>query len=166
MSLGLGPVFILTTDLIVSAVPPERAGAAAAISETGAEFGGVLGIAALGSIGMAVYRGLMAEAVSGDVPVEAAEAAQDTLGGAVAAASQLPDLVGVALLSSARQAFAQGFELVVLICAAIAVAAAVLAAVPASIPANRERMAGSIPLSGPFRLEHPHVRDCSASRTF
>jgi DHA2 family multidrug resistance protein-like MFS transporter len=129
MSLGLGPVFILTTDLIVSAVPPERAGAAAAISETGAEFGGVLGIAALGSIGMAVYRGLMAEAVSGDVPVEAAEAAQDTLGGAVAAASQLPDLVGVALLSSARQAFAQGFELVVLICAAIAVAAAVLAAV-------------------------------------
>ena len=49
-------MFTLTTDLIVGAAPPERAGAASAISETGVEFGGALGIALLGSIGTAVYR--------------------------------------------------------------------------------------------------------------
>ena len=59
-SLGLAPVFTLATDLIVGAAPPERAGAASAISETGAELGGALGIAILGSIGTAVYRGAMA----------------------------------------------------------------------------------------------------------
>ena len=46
-SLGLAPVFTLTTDTIVSAAPAERAGAASAISETSAEFGGALGIAVL-----------------------------------------------------------------------------------------------------------------------
>ena len=42
------------TDLIVGSAPPERAGAAAAISETSSEFGGALGIAVLGSVVTAV----------------------------------------------------------------------------------------------------------------
>ena len=45
ISLGLAPVFGLTTELIVGSAPPERAGAASGISETGAELGGALGIA-------------------------------------------------------------------------------------------------------------------------
>ena len=87
-------MFTLATDLIVGSAPPERAGAASAISETGAELGGALGIAILGSIGTAVYRGAMADAVPAGVPPEAAEAARDTLGGAVAVAEQLPDQLG------------------------------------------------------------------------
>jgi DHA2 family multidrug resistance protein-like MFS transporter len=46
----------LTAELILSAAPPERAGAAGATSETGGELGGALGIAILGSIADAVYR--------------------------------------------------------------------------------------------------------------
>src|SRR5207253_8309599 len=53
-SLGLSPVVILATDLIVGSAPVERAGAASAISETSSELGGALGIAVLGSIGVAV----------------------------------------------------------------------------------------------------------------
>ncbi len=53
-SLGLAPVFTLATDLIVGSAPPERAGAASAISETASELGGALGIAILGVIGTAV----------------------------------------------------------------------------------------------------------------
>ncbi len=53
-SLGLAAVFTLATDLMVGTAPPERAGAASAIAETGSEFGGALGIAILGSIGTAV----------------------------------------------------------------------------------------------------------------
>jgi DHA2 family multidrug resistance protein-like MFS transporter len=55
VSLGLAPVFTLATDVIVGAAPPERAGAASAISETGSELGGALGIALLGSLATAVY---------------------------------------------------------------------------------------------------------------
>jgi DHA2 family multidrug resistance protein-like MFS transporter len=59
-SLGLAPAFTLTTDLIVGNAPPERAGVASAMSETGSELGGALGIAILGSIGTAVYGSMTA----------------------------------------------------------------------------------------------------------
>jgi MFS transporter, DHA2 family, multidrug resistance protein len=54
-SIGLAPVFTLTNDLIMSAAPPERAGAASGISETSSELGGALGIALFGSLATAVY---------------------------------------------------------------------------------------------------------------
>src|SRR5262249_15366939 len=75
ISLGLAPVFTATTDLIVSSAPPERAGAASGISETGAELGGALGLAVLGSIGVAVYRGHLASALPPGIPSQAAPAA-------------------------------------------------------------------------------------------
>jgi MFS transporter, DHA2 family, multidrug resistance protein len=56
MAVGAAQVITLGTDLVVGAAPAERAGAASAISETGLELGGALGIALLGSIGTAVYR--------------------------------------------------------------------------------------------------------------
>ena len=43
----------LTTDLILESVPADRAAAASAISETGFELGGALGVAVLGSIAAA-----------------------------------------------------------------------------------------------------------------
>jgi len=76
-SLGLSPVFTLANDLIIGAAPPERAGAASAISETCSEFGGALGIAILGSIGTAIYRRAMAGSVVDGVPREAAAAERD-----------------------------------------------------------------------------------------
>ena len=63
ISLALAPVFALTTELIVGSAPPERAGAASGIAETGAELGGALGIAILGSIGTAVYRRQLAAGI-------------------------------------------------------------------------------------------------------
>jgi len=63
LSLGVAQVVTLSTDLIVGAAPPERAGAASALSETGTELGGALGIAILGSIGTAVYRSQLAGGV-------------------------------------------------------------------------------------------------------
>jgi DHA2 family multidrug resistance protein-like MFS transporter len=129
VSLGLAPVFTATTDLIVSSAPPERAGAASGISETGAELGGALGIAILGSIGVAVYRGELADALPAGIPSEAAAVARETLGGAVGVAAQLPGEAGAALLDAAREAFIQGMQLTVSLSAVIAVGTAVLATV-------------------------------------
>jgi DHA2 family multidrug resistance protein-like MFS transporter len=127
-SLGLGPVFILATDLILSTAPPARAGAASAISETGAEFGGALGIALLGSLGTAVYRSSVVDAIPAEVPAAAAAAARDTLGGALAAAQQLPDRLAEGLVSAATEAFTKGLHLTAIMGAVIAVVVAVLVA--------------------------------------
>jgi DHA2 family multidrug resistance protein-like MFS transporter len=127
-SLGLSPVFTLTNDLIIGSAPPERAGAASAISETGSELGGALGIAILGSVGTAVYRGAMAGAVPAGVPPDALDAAQATLGGAVAVSERLPAELGAELLTVARGAFTQSLEVTAMICAVVALGVAVLAA--------------------------------------
>jgi DHA2 family multidrug resistance protein-like MFS transporter len=126
ISLALSPVFTLTTELIVGSAPPERAGAASGISETGAELGGALGIAILGSIGTAVYRSSLANGLPAGVPSEAAAIARDTLGGALGVAQQLPDPLGIALLDVAREAFVQGMHLATGISAAVAIGAAIL----------------------------------------
>ena len=124
MSLGLSPLFTLTNDLIIGSAPPERAGAASGMSETCAELGGALGIAVFGSIGIAIYRAAMAGVGTG-VPPEALEAARGTLGGAVAAAEQLPAQVSETLLAAAREAFTQGLRVSAAISALLALGLAV-----------------------------------------
>jgi DHA2 family multidrug resistance protein-like MFS transporter len=128
-SLGLAPAITLGTDLIVGSAPRERAGAAAAISETSSEFGGALGIAILGSIATAIYRADMARAVLDGVPAEARRTARDTLGGAAAAAAALPDQVGARLLDAARVAFTHALQVTVAICAVVSALAAIVAVV-------------------------------------
>ena len=127
ISLGLAPVLSLTTELIVGSAPPERAGAASGISETGAELGGALGISVLGSIGVAIYRGGLADALPPSVPTEAASVARDTLGGAVGVAQQLPGQLGTAVLDVARDAFVQGMQVAAGISATLAIIVAVVA---------------------------------------
>ncbi|HEV2890502.1 MAG TPA: MFS transporter [Frankiaceae bacterium] len=126
ISLGLAPVFGLTTELIVGSAPPERAGAASGISETAAELGGALGIAVLGSIGVAVYRGDVAANLPATVPPAAADAARDTLGGAVGVAHTLRADVGNAVVDVAREAFVRGLHVTSTLSAVIAVAIAVV----------------------------------------
>ena len=139
VSVGLAPVFTATTNLIVGSAPPERAGAASGISETGSELGGALGIAILGSIGVAIYRGGLADALPAGVPTEAAVAARDTLGGAVAVAQQLPAGLAAALLAASREAFTTGLQVTAGISAVVAVGIAVLATVTLRhVPATSE----------------------------
>ncbi|HKX74610.1 MAG TPA: MFS transporter, partial [Acidimicrobiia bacterium] len=120
IALALAPVFNLTTELIVSSAPPERAGAASGVSETGAEFGGALGLAILGSIGAAVYRSQLRSALPADLAPELAASTLDTLGGAAATASQLGGTLGTTLLQAAREAFTQGLRLTAFISALLA----------------------------------------------
>lgn len=56
VSIGLAPAYALGTDVVVTSVDAEHAGVAGAVTETGAELGGALGMALLGSLGVAVSR--------------------------------------------------------------------------------------------------------------
>jgi DHA2 family multidrug resistance protein-like MFS transporter len=59
LALGTGPLFALGTGLVLGSVPPQRAGSAASMSETGNYFGGSLGFAVIGVVAAAVYRSRM-----------------------------------------------------------------------------------------------------------
>jgi DHA2 family multidrug resistance protein-like MFS transporter len=115
MSVGFGFTFSLTVDMVVATAPPERAGAASALAETGAELGGALGLAVLGSLGMAVYRNLVTVGMPVEITPELSETVQETLAGAVQVAAQLPEQVGLALLEIARHSFVQGIHVNALI---------------------------------------------------
>ena len=136
ISFGLGPIFGLTTELVVGSAPPEKAGAASGISETATELGGSLGIAILGSIGVAMYRSTMLVAAPAGVPADILGAARDTLGGAVDAASQLPQALGDALLALARDSFVSSMQTVAIVSAVLAVGAAVWAFIAIRRPSS------------------------------
>ncbi|MEN3304974.1 MAG: transporter, family, multidrug resistance protein [Micromonosporaceae bacterium] len=129
MASGLVVVMSLSTELVTGTVAAERAGTASALLETGSEFGGALGIAVLGSIGTALYRGEMAGAAPAGVPAAAWHAAGQTLSGALAAAGQLPGAVGDGLRVTARHAFLHGMHGVSVAAIGAMVAAAVLSAI-------------------------------------
>ncbi len=127
-ALGLAPVFTLTTDVIVGSAPAERAGAAAAMSETSAELGAAMGIALFGSLGVAAYRATMSSLARHGAAQELEAHARATLGSTLALARELPAPLGDELARAAREAFLAGLHL----CAAVsAVGSLLLAAVVA-----------------------------------
>jgi DHA2 family multidrug resistance protein-like MFS transporter len=54
LTLGTGPLFVLGIGLVVGSVPPERAGSAASMADTGNYLGGSLGLAFIGLVATAV----------------------------------------------------------------------------------------------------------------
>ncbi len=127
LACGMVVVMSQITDLALSGAPVERAGSASSLLETGAEFGGALGMAVLGSIGTALYRD--------EIPAAAPRAAHETLGGALAVADRFPGLA-----ATARGAFTHGMHGAaltgaVLLAGAAAVAAVLLRQVEAPAPA-------------------------------
>jgi MFS transporter, DHA2 family, multidrug resistance protein len=113
LALGTGPLFALGTGLVVGSVPPERAGSAASMSETGNYFGGSLGFALLGVVAAVVYRSRM-------------DGTSDSLAGSVAASQHLPAGQGTELLHTAREAFTVSLHVTGAIAAVIFAGLAVL----------------------------------------
>lgn len=120
---GIGLSETITNDAILAAAPPERAGAASALSETAYEIGAVLGTAVLGSVLAAAYRAGV-DVPEGTGPVLAG-AARETLGGAVTAAHRIGGPDGARLLDSAHAAFTDGVQLTAVVGAVVLTAVAV-----------------------------------------
>jgi MFS transporter, DHA2 family, multidrug resistance protein len=126
LGIGIGAAETVSNELVLASAPPAKAGAASAVSETAYELGAVLGTAVLGGILTALYRGGIQ--IPSGVPNDAAEAARETLAGAVAAADQLPAEIGVALTDAAAHAFDAGVGVTSLIGAGLVVCAGLIAA--------------------------------------
>lgn len=128
MGVGIMPMMILGTDLVVSSAPAEKAGAASATSETAVELGMAMGIAVIGSIGTAVYRQQMAGSVPASVPLAQTEIAIDTLGGALGVIAGLPAAPAAELLLAVQHAFSAALHTNAIIGALIMFATALLTA--------------------------------------
>lgn len=126
VSFGGGPLVALGTNLVVSSAPPEHAGSAAGVAQTANEFGYALGIATLGSIGVAVYHARVADALPAALPAATAAAARESLVGAIAAAGSLPEQLAAALLAVARDAFTSGLHAVAAVSAVLLAGIALL----------------------------------------
>jgi MFS transporter, DHA2 family, multidrug resistance protein len=129
LGLGCGPIGALGTDILVAAAPPERAGAASAVSETATELGGALGIALLGSLGTAIYRTTLTGKLPAALSNSTAAASKSTLGGALDAATHLRPQLADALVHAAKLAFTHGFVVAAAVAAAITAATATIAAI-------------------------------------
>ncbi|MFC9351315.1 MFS transporter [Arthrobacter sp. NPDC057013] len=131
LALGVGSAETISNDLILGAVPAEKAGAAAAISETGYEVGSLLGTAILGSILTASYQQhlTLPGAVAQTVPAGSADQARETLAGAMEVAGSLPAPLAEGLKAAARAAFDSGVHITAAIALVLMAAASVLAAV-------------------------------------
>lgn len=126
-AIGLAPAFSLSPDIVIGSAPLERAGAAAAIAETAAEFGGALGIALLGSIGAAVYTRAIEARLPGGLNTPIVQAARNTLGDAIAASQQLPEPAATAVLQAAHGAFTNALQVAAYATVVLMAAAAWLA---------------------------------------
>ncbi|MFJ4164569.1 MFS transporter [Microbacterium sp. NPDC089698] len=126
LGIGIGAAETVSNELILAAAPPEKAGAASAVSETAYELGAVLGTTILGGIITAFYRTSLV--VPEGVPEALAERAKETLAGAFSVAEQLPAALGQALQQAAADAFGTGVMVTSLIGGFLVVCAATIAA--------------------------------------
>jgi len=139
---AVNPAMALTTGLVVGSVPPEKAGAASGLSTTANDLGLSLGVALIGSVGVAAYRNEI-ELPAG-LPADVVASAKESLDGAVSSVQGLSADVATAVLEPARAAFTSGLNLGAVIAAVIAAVGAVLAAVrlrhvpPTGAPAAAE----------------------------
>jgi DHA2 family multidrug resistance protein-like MFS transporter len=91
LTLGTGPLFALGIGLVMGSVPPERAGSAASMADTGNYLGGSLGLALIGLTATAVYHGMFPAGTTLAVDVTRPEVADQ----ARAAFTTAVDVTGV-----------------------------------------------------------------------
>lgn len=111
------PLVALGTNLVVSSAPPEKGGTVGSMTQLSNEFGATLGAAIMGTIGFAVYRHEID--VPSNVPSGVARSVNDSMAGAAEGARSLVGQVRDQVLDSARDAFASGMHVVIIINAVI-----------------------------------------------
>ncbi|SEG78129.1 MFS transporter, DHA2 family, multidrug resistance protein [Thermomonospora echinospora] len=126
INVGLAPMVALGYNMVLGAVPPEKAGSASALSEANGEFGLAAGIAIMGSIATAVYHSGLS--LPAGLPADVAAAARENIATAMEAARQVTGPMADGLIASAREAFTTGLNVVGIVGAVMFTALAMLTA--------------------------------------
>ncbi len=133
--LGLGLAMPQAMNAALSALSAERSGSGSALISAMRQVGATIGVAILGTILAAVYRGHLAVA---GLPAAAAKAARSSVVAGTGVAHQLGS---ASLLDSVRHAFVSGLDTMLWVCGGIALASAILAVI--FLPRRAEGTAGT-----------------------
>ena len=125
MASGMGIAMSPTTDLLMSAVPREKAGMGSAMNDTTRELGGSLGVAVFGSLLASRYSHQLASSLTG-LPAAAKSAAEGSLGGALGVASKLGPQ-GTAIADAAKSSWLSGVHFSLIIGAVVVAVAGLVA---------------------------------------
>ncbi|MFJ9208740.1 MFS transporter [Streptomyces sp. NPDC102264] len=138
---GMAHIMPPVTVAVMQALPREKAGSGSAINNTFRQVGGALGIAVLGSVLSATYRGGI-EGHLGAVPAAARDAAGESIEATLGVAEKMGP-AGRPLISSAYDAFLDAMHVTALGSAAVALIGAVVVAL--FLPGRPEprKLAGS-----------------------
>jgi EmrB/QacA subfamily drug resistance transporter len=134
IGLGMGAATTPATTMLVSELPPEKAGVGSAMNDVTREFGTAFGVAVLGSVLSIRYANELAPAIR-HLPAGEAGSARNNVADALDVAHQVGGPAGDRVAAAARSAFTSGFELAVVV--AVVVLLAILVLVVAWLPRTR-----------------------------
>lgn len=130
VSFGAGMALALSNDIIMSSVRPERAGQAAATSETAYEVGTTLGTAVLGSVLVTWYSSAVATGTDAlGLATSVADRVASTLAEALLVATEVDPATGQAITEAAQAAFTEAITVTGIAGAVVMVGAALWALV-------------------------------------
>lgn len=110
---ALEVALVAANDVIISSVPADEAGGAAAIEETAYELGSGFGVAILGSVLAVAYSSNIGP-IEGVSPV-GIETARESLSRAIDIAQTMPTTMAEPLIEGARLAFMNGYHTMILV---------------------------------------------------
>ncbi|MFI5855418.1 MFS transporter [Streptomyces parvulus] len=108
MGAGMGLAMTPSTEAITGALPREHQGVASALNDVTREFGTALGVALLGALLSAGYRGAVDDRLDG-VPAATADTAREGVANALDVADRAGPQAG-ALARAARESFVEGWQ--------------------------------------------------------
>jgi MFS transporter, DHA2 family, multidrug resistance protein len=147
VGVGLGLALPTAMNAALGALTPERSGSGSALMTAIRQVGAAIGVAVLGSVLNSVYQGHL---TLGGLPHAVARAAHSSVTGGIAAAHAIGS---VSLLIQVRAAYADGLDVMLGVCAAIAVTAALLAVL--FLPRKTEPRQTGPDLTGPASTPAP-----------
>ncbi|MEU0464474.1 MFS transporter [Amycolatopsis sp. NPDC006131] len=137
MGIGMGLAMTPSTEAITGSLPRDKQGVASALNDITREFGTALGVALLGALLSAGYRGSIDGMLSG-VPREAADVAREGVANAIEVSGSAGSYAAQ-IVHAARESFVAGWQHAMWAGAAVMAVLAVYVAVRG--PKNRSRPA-------------------------
>ncbi|HIY66868.1 MAG TPA: MFS transporter [Candidatus Agrococcus pullicola] len=105
MATGIAPVFALGTNVMLANSPVEQTGSAQAMQEVSGSLGNTAGLAAGGTVAYLGYSSALRNTLPSGLDAELAQQSAQNIGGALAAARELPTALAVQLTDAAEDAF-------------------------------------------------------------
>lgn len=139
IGLGMGLSMTPSTEAITASLPREKQGVASALNDVTREFGTALGVALLGALVSAGYRGAIGDRLDG-IPQGAADTAREGIANAAEVAPSTGSHAQ-SLLHAAQQSFVDGWQQAMW--AGVAVMGALFLYIALRAPENRAPTAGT-----------------------